>query len=150
MQCRLLWRNGQKLGCYFSRNLVGTKISNIFALSTKLRGTLEGINSSRNSRRRFIPMQGLQLHASFLASGNTSRCLKKTLNGLCAAIIAGLSACVAFLQMEDVFGSVSLYNNCASTEYAFFLFMTFKHRNALIVICTKAISDYFLSIIPNG
>jgi hypothetical protein len=54
---------------------------------------------------------------------------------------------MAFVHLDTVLGSVFLYN-CAPTENAFFLFITFERRNALIVICTTAISAYFLSINP--
>ena len=55
---------------------------------------------------------------------------------------------MAFVHLDTVLGSVFLYN-CAPTENAFFLFITFERRNALIVICTTAISAYFLSINPD-
>jgi len=54
---------------------------------------------------------------------------------------------MAFVHLDTVLGSVFPYN-CAPTENAFFLFITFERRNALIVICTTAISAYFLSINP--
>ena len=54
---------------------------------------------------------------------------------------------MAFVHLDTVLGSIFLYN-CAPTKNAFFLFITFERRNALIVICTTAISAYFLSINP--
>ena len=54
---------------------------------------------------------------------------------------------MAFVHLDTVLGSVFLYN-CAPTDNAFFLFITFERHNALIVICTTAISAYFLSINP--
>ncbi|MBQ5974480.1 MAG: hypothetical protein IJL48_02110, partial [Bacteroidales bacterium] len=56
---------------------------------------------------------------------------------------------MAFVHLDTVLGSVFLYN-CAPTENAFFLFITFERRNALIVICTTAILAYYLSINPSN